>query len=313
MTHRVTPRTNERFGTPPSRSLLSRSPRWRAFSVALSFLGLTLTSERSARATVPSDPESVCIAAYESLQESRARGALLASREQAFECASSACPAFIQKDCTTWIDEIEAELPTVSFDVQSGGKPLGAVRVLAGERVLVERVDGAAVELDPGVHSLRFEASGLPPATRSVEVARGRKGQRVSVELPEPSPPAPLAPHPAPALRPREMESTSVAPWIAGAVGVAGLAGFASLGGAGLSEEASLERTCAPRCSEADLRSVRTKYLLADISLGVGVGGLLLGGYLFLAPESKEKSAQAPSVRFQASTRGAMASVRSSF
>jgi hypothetical protein len=286
----------------------------RAAAVAVSLAtAVVFVPSRALAQPAATDSESACISAYENLQEARAGGALLAARGQAFECASSVCPAFIQKDCSVWLDEIEAEMPTVSFDVRSAGKPLRAVRVFEGDRLLSETPGGSAVELDPGAHSLRFEADGREPVTRSFQVERGRKNQRLGVELPEP--PAPTerrAPPPAPPP-PVDARTTSIAPYIVGGIGVAGVAGFAVLGATGLSEEASLDRRCAPRCSEAELRSLRTRYLLADVSLGVGVAGLLVGGYLLFSPSSSDTSAAAPFVRVQVSARGATASVRSSF
>jgi hypothetical protein len=266
---------------------------------------------------VASDPESACIGAYETLQEARAGGALLTARAQAFECSSSVCPAFIQKDCSAWLDEIEAEMPTVTFDVRSGGKSLTRVRVLEGERVLADGLGGAPVELDPGAHSLRFEAEGREPATRSFDVERGRKNQRLAVELPAPAaaaaPPAPSPqpppPQPAP---PVESEGSTVA-YVVGGIGIAGIAGFAILGATGLSQEASLDQRCAPHCSEAELRALRNRYLLADVSLGVGIAGLFVGGYLLFSPSPNDRSAKAPSVVVQASSHGAMATVRSAF
>jgi hypothetical protein len=236
----------------------------------------------------------------------------MSSRDEAFECASSACPSFIQKDCAAWLEEIESEVPTISFEVRSDGKNLISVRVLEGDRVIVDRVGGAAVELDPGVHWLTFEADGLAPVTKPVVVARGEKNQRFSVELPAAKPRRALPPAGAPPVT--SSSSSSSAPWIAGGVGLAGLAAFGILSGAGLAQEASLERSCAPSCNDADLRSVQTKYLLADISLGVGITGFLLSGYfLFTGGSDQPKVVHASSVRVHATPHGAMASVRSAF
>lgn len=289
---------------------VARTPLLRAFA-ALSALAATLLAPgRSAHAQPEADAtQAACISAYESLQEARARGALLVSREQAFECASSACPSFMQTDCAKWLEEIESEVPSAAFDVRSGGKELGSVRVFEGDKLVAERVDGAAVELDPGAHWLRFEADGFEPVTKPIEIARGVKNQRFSVELAAPPPKRVTPPPP----RAGDTKSTSAAPWIAGAIGVAGTAAFAILGASGLSQEASLERSCAPACNAADLRSVRTKYLLADISLGVGIAGFLVGGYFLVAPDEPRPSARVPSLRVHASADGGMASVRSSF
>lgn len=284
----------------------------RRLAARLSLVAAVLVPSRALAEPAAGDPESACIAAYESSQEARAAGALLVARGQAFECASSSCPAFIQKDCSAWIDELEAEVPTVSFDVQSGGERLERVRVFDGERLVVDGVGGAAVELDPGAHSLRFEAEGREPVTRSVQIERGRKNQRLDVELP--APPAPVELRlPPPVPPPVDSETTSPVPYVLGGIGVAGLVGFGVLGVTGLSEEAALDRRCAPHCSQDELRGLRTRYLLADISLGVGVAGLLTGGYFLLSPSSSDKGAKAPSVVVQASPRGAMATVRSTF
>jgi hypothetical protein len=286
----------------------------RALAVALSVAATTMVAPALALAEpAPADAAAACIAAYETLQESRAGGALHAAREQAFECASSACPAFIQKDCGTWLEEIDAEMPTVSFEVRSGGKPFGAARVFEGERLITDRSGEGAVELDPGVHALRFEADGREPVTRTFQIERGRKNQRLGVDLPELPPPAESRPPPQAPPPPVEKQATSIAPYIVGGIGVAGIAGFAVLGATGLSREASLERRCAPHCSGAELQSLKTRYLLADVSLGVGVAGLLVGGYLLIAPSSSDKSSKVPTVSVQASARGALASVRSAF
>lgn len=282
----------------------------RSFALTSALTLATLSFERTARAAEPPDAQAACISAYESLQESRARGELIRAREQAFECASSACPSFMQTDCSGWLEEIEAEVPSVSFEVRSGGKALGTVRVLEGDRVVAERVDGAAIELDPGAHSLRFEADGRESVTKQIVVERGAKNQRFSVELPAPEP-ARKTPETEASVETRS--SSSPAPWIAGGIGLAGMAAFGILGASGLSQEASLERSCAPNCNAADLRSVETKYLLADISLGVGITALLVSSYLLLAPEKQKAAARAPSLHVRASADGGMASVRSSF
>lgn len=283
--------------------------RLRALARVCSLALATVAPARTARADPEPEPAQACISAYESLQEARARGDLIHSREQAFECASSACPSFMQTDCATWLEEIESEVPSVSFDVRSGGKKLAAVRVFEGDRLLAERAGEASVELNPGTHWLRFEAEGLETVKKPIVVTRGAKNQRFIVVLPAPEP-KPRAP-----VRTSEVkaQSPSPAPWIAGAVGVAGMTAFAVLSSSGLSQEESLERSCAPNCNEADLRSVRTKYLLADISLGVGIAGLLVGGYFLVAPDAPRPSAQVPSLRVQATPHGGMASVRSTF
>lgn len=250
-----------------------------------------------------------CVEAYESAQEQRLSGSLKSARARMEVCAMASCPAFIRDDCTKWRGEVDAELPSVSFSVRSKGVRLTNVRVTEDERVLVERLDGGAVELDPGNHSFRFEAADAQPITRAFVLARGEKNRVIEIEL------VPLAAPPAPKVDPPRTEgSAPVLPWVLVGTGVAGVAAFTVLGSAGLSEEAKLERTCAPSCSDAELQSVKTKYVLADVALGVGIGSLLVGGYMLLTHDSKPAaSARAFPVRIQAGPAGGMASVRGRF
>jgi hypothetical protein len=282
-------------------------------SVLLPLLALSTLTRGALAESEPPGAQTSCIVAYEGLQEARARGELLRSRDEAFGCASSVCPAFMQQDCAGWLEEIESEVPTVAFEVRSGGRELTSVRVLEGDRLIVDRIDGPLVELDPGVHWLRFEAEGLAAVTKSIVVTRGEKNQRFSVELPAASPRRRLRPAGATPVASSSPSSSSSA-WIAGGVGLAGLTAFAILSGAGLSQEASLKRSCAPSCSDADLRSVQTKYLLADISLGVGITWFLVSGYLLLTggPDSP-KDVHVSSIRVHATPQSGMASVRSAF
>ena len=252
-----------------------------------------------------------CVAAYESAQEQRRDGSLVAAREQTAICAASSCPAFIRDDCVTWRDEIDAEVPSVTFDVTKNGARVTNVRVTEGERVLADSVAGAAVELDPGAHSLRFEAEGAEPLTLTVHATRGEKLRRVAVELVPIASPSPREPE----AQPKQPErSANVLPWVLVGTGVAGMTAFTLLGASGLSEEAKLEHSCAPSCDEKALQSVQTKYLLADVSLAVGIGGLLVGGYLLLTnDEPPAENARAFPLKVTVGPRGGVASVSGKF
>jgi len=291
----------------------------RAFGCSvLAALACSLLAGRAGAASeadgVRPDGADACVEAYESAQERRMQGALVSAREQAETCASPACPAFIRDDCVAWRGELDAELPSVEFDVTTQGVRLTDVRVTEGERVVAERLDGSAVELDPGNHAFRFEADGKAPLTLSVVVPRGQKNQRVVVELAPLAPSPPRAPRP-PEAEPKEPENTtSPWPWVLVGTGVAGITAFTLFGSSGLSEEAKLERTCAPSCGEEALQSVKTKYVLADISLAVGIGGLIAGGYLLLTEGAPPAAtSRALPVRVVVGPRGGMASVAGKF
>lgn len=88
-----------------------------------------------------------------------------------------------------------------------------------------------------------------------------------------------------------------MATWVLGGVGVAGLGVFAGFGLAGRSGQSDLEDRCSPRCSPAEAKSTKTKYLIADIGLGVGVVSLAAATYFALtAPRDATVTAR----RFEA-------------
>jgi hypothetical protein len=65
-----------------------------------------------------------------------------------------------------------------------------------------------------------------------------------------------------------------VGPLALAGVGLVGIGLFSYFGLTGLSKEHDLEQSCMPRCSPSDIDGVRTRYHVADISLGIGVAAL---------------------------------------
>src|ERR1700722_17013182 len=59
------------------------------------------------------DDKQICIAAAEDGQQSRLDGKLKAAREQFLVCARSGCPSQVRRDCSQWMTEVMAALPTI--------------------------------------------------------------------------------------------------------------------------------------------------------------------------------------------------------
>jgi hypothetical protein len=105
---------------------------------------------------------------------------------------------------------------------------------------------------------------------------------------------------------------------VAGGVGAAGVLGFVVFGAMGHSKQSDLDNSCGPThtCSKSDVDSIKTKYLLADISLGVGIAGLGAGVALFILSQPKSSApAEDASTHFdvQARSGGAVATVSGKF
>jgi hypothetical protein len=242
-----------------------------------------------------------CAQAYEQAQEQRRSGQLAAARDNLRLCARDECPSFIHDDCLAWHGEVQAELPTLVFSATSGGRDLIDVTVTAGDTLLALRLEGQVIELDPGEHDLSFSASGMRPKRVRFVVARGERNRLVRVELVPLASPAPIAPEMPNAPSPQPERSLAT-PAVLTGVALAGLGGFVALGAWGRSSESKLAASCAPRCEREEVADARTKYVLADVSLGVGVVSLALAAYTFLRSEPQATSS-AHGVRVQASAR----------
>src|SRR5204862_4599473 len=106
-------------------------------------------------------------------------------------------------------------------------------RVLVDEKVVATRLDGIAVEIDPGVHRIHFEVAGRPPIELTVVLVEGQKNRVVEATWRDEPPPVPVVPGPAvpqePPPPPVPVEVTRPVPvltYVLGGVGVAGLASF---------------------------------------------------------------------------------------
>jgi hypothetical protein len=245
-----------------------------------------------------------CATHYEHAQELRLDGHLRAAQEDLLSCAQNSCPAFIRNDCTKWLDEVQAAQPTVVFVARQAGRDVAEVTVTCNEQLLAERLDGRAILIDPGRQQCRLEAAGAEPATVELLVVEGQKGRLVEVDLVAIRPPP--RPRPAP---PPPPPARSSAPLVLAGVGAAGLAGFVALGASGLSSEHRLRDLCAPDCSSSDVRSVRTRYAFADVSLGIGIVAAAIAGYLFWHRDAE----RAPSVALTVGERGGGLSIGSTF
>lgn len=91
--------------------------------------------------------------------------------------------------------------------------------------------------------------------------------------------------------------------FIVGGIGVVGIISFAIFGLSGKGDVSDLEKTCKPNCKESDVDSARTKLIIADISLGIGVVALAVATYMVLtrpkidAEVTPPKAAKAPERR----------------
>ncbi len=242
------------------------------------------------------DVKKTCVAASTRGQTLRDDGMLVEAREPLLACARDVCPPVVRKHCATWLAELDARMPSIVVRVQSlDGKDMADARLTIDGEPVANKLDGRPVPLDPGEHVLvgLVVESGVTTLSKSerVLIVEGDKARQIRLRMgtgavtPAPARASTTAPggvsdqgnpiDPAPA-------STSapipLATWILGGVGVAGLASFTIFGLSAKSGYSALKAggssACAPNCTSDQMSPVKTKALVADISLGVGIVSL---------------------------------------
>src|ERR1700690_3189902 len=114
--------------------------------VALFVLGCT--------SAAGADDTAQCSASYQSPQRLRIDGKLRASHDALMTCVHLACPAFISSDCTKWLGEVEAALPTVVFAAVEGGNDLLGGEISVDAEIVANATYGLPHPFDPGPHTI---------------------------------------------------------------------------------------------------------------------------------------------------------------
>jgi hypothetical protein len=259
--------------------------RWSVFFPAFATAAALLGAVPAARADDAT--KAACLASFDEGQKLRLDGKLGAAREQLLACSRAECPGLVRDDCVRLVDDVNRSRPSVVFAAKDDeGKDLVAVKVTVDGTVVSESLDGKPLELDPGAHRVRYEASGYPAVDGAFVARSGEKLRRVDVTFRAPH--VELAPaEPPPAHR------AKVAGWVLAGVGVAALLGAGVVDAIALRDEHDLRTGCAPACAESDVDAVRTKYIVAGAVAGVGVVAVAAGAWLLLSsPSSRATSAR---------------------
>ncbi|HEY8041620.1 MAG TPA: hypothetical protein VIF15_17565 [Polyangiaceae bacterium] len=256
------------------------------------------------------DDKQQCITASDQGQQLRDDGKYRRAREAFSTCSRDVCPALVKHDCLQWLADLDQTSPSVVINAKDDkGGDLVDVKVLVDGAPLVSKLDGKPTLVDPGQHLFRFESPGFPAVEERVVVHAGEKSRLLNVQFGTPANPAPAEqtgqapPAPAtataattaetpPAAVPRSRQATLVSAWVFTGIAAVAFGSEAYFGLSGLSDRNGLKsQPCAQTatCNQNDVDSVRTKFTIADISLGVGIVSAALAAYLFFsAPSSSE-------------------------
>lgn len=252
---------------------------WRTSAAIVALI--VLAGGRTARADGPALD---CPSASEEGQRLRDKNRWLEAREMFRACSVDKCPKVVRRDCSKWLAELDESQPSIVVAAQdASGADMQGVRVQADGRTIASRLDGSPIPVDPGEHTFTFEAEGHRTVTQTIVMRVSEKNRLVRVTLASTSEPA--KPEPAKPAEPVNASGGGGAPvlaYVVGGVGVLALGSFAYFGLTSKKDLSDLRSTCAPYCGEAQLDDVKSKMLVADVSLGVGIVALGVATLLFL-------------------------------
>jgi hypothetical protein len=249
------------------------------------------TATTLAESAAYADEREQCKAAAEQAQQLRDEGKYRRAREQMLFCARDVCPGPIKSDCGGWLSELDRLAPTVVFGARSSDKDVVDVKVSMDGTALVERLDGKPIVVDSGEHTFKFEHQGNVKEER-VLIRAAEKARPIVVTFASAAP-TPPPPPPPPPPRGGATDGTLIPPIVVGGIGVLALGSFAFFAIQGTSDVSDLEDSCKPNCPKDDVDRARTKLIIADISLGVGVVALAVSAYLFFTrPTAQAGAAQ---------------------
>lgn len=255
-------------------------------------------SQRTAAAADErADEKQACASAAEEAEQLRIDARLMAARERLLRCSRPACPAAVRSDCAEWMTEVVAAIPTVVLAVRDarGQDVLGARASVDGVPI-AQGLDGKALEVDPGVHTFRFEAGGAA-VEQVVLVREGEKSRTITATLDQ-GPMATTAPAssaPSPPASPRASPWT----WAFGGIGVVALGIGTYLELSVNADASALASSCGHSCSREQVHPLVLKQqVLGPIAFAVGALSLGLAGYTLLAAPVRGGAAAAMSGRF---------------
>jgi hypothetical protein len=251
-----------------------------------------------------------CVAQNNDGAQKRDEHHLLAARDAYRACvAETECPEVVRAECDSALADLKTAIPTLLvavLDEHQHDLP-GATLTLDGHAVAL---DGSTVEVDPGMHELAA-TNGELSSKLEVKAIESDVNRRVEIVLQPPhvdEAPTDLS-QSSPPPPPRR---SKVPAYVLGGVAAVGAGSFAFFAISGHSKVTGTLDQCKPYCQADDVNSVRTKYLIADVSLGVSLVALAGAGYWLLsAPKEAPRASNSPiSVAVTAQPGSAGVSVR---
>ena len=149
-------------------------------------LGALLLAALSAPSKAHADSPA-CGEAFDESQVRRDEGKLLAARRLLRTCGGAECSPTKQRMCSAWLADVDTRMPSVILSAKdASGADLLDVQVLMDGAPIATKLDGRAIDVDPGPHTFVFVFPDGTRAQATALAAERAKGTPVSVRDGEP-------------------------------------------------------------------------------------------------------------------------------
>jgi len=253
--------------------------RWRLLPIAL-----TLSVSTLAEAAPPEQ----CFSAYDGAQRLRRDVKLREAETELVRCAQTDCPVELQRDCVRWLDEVRTSMPSVVVRaVDEAGCDLVDARLSVDGKLVVDRLDGKALTLDPGVHTIQVERgtseqpTAIPVVERIVLVV-GEKNRLVTASFSANGATCGAARSVVRDAEKPAPRRTPLLTYALGAVGIVSLGFSTGFYASGFSQKTTLDDTCYPYCGDTgEVDAMRRSFIAGDVLLGLALASLTVAGIVY--------------------------------
>ncbi len=235
------------------------------------------------------DAQESCVQAHALGGDLRGEGRFSSAREQLLRCTDPSCPAQVRSECSRRLDELEKAQPTVVFDVKDkAGHDLSEVKATIDGKPVVDALTGAALPVDPGLHTYRLEAAGRVPYGGQFVLREGQRQWTEQVVME-------FVPSGSPRTVPVAGAAQRTEGFVVGGIGAASLIAGAVFGGLSIAAHDSYVNECGSNigvtpgaCNQAGIDGERDAAMKGTFStvFFIGGGALTVAGVVlfFTAP-----------------------------
>ena len=259
-----------------------------------SALGLFVAVMMSSGAAL-ADDKAACFDASEQAQKLKASKKLSDARQQFIICARETCPQAVRVECAKSLAEVESAVSTIVIRARDAeGKDLIDVKVFVDGNLLLPKLEGTAVSVDPGAHKFRYELPNGKSVEEDVLIAEGEKDRVIRADFKDTS----TGPGGGGGGGGGETHGGGGAgpvPWIIGGVGLASLGVFIGLQVDAQGTYSNYKNGCGvtKTCDPGAVNSLGTEFGVSGVFLAVGAAALVTGvTWIIVSAVSGHKTAE---------------------